>query len=154
MADATYLEKNRGSITFSKIKAFRHCQQLYKQQYLDEVVPAEENDAFVFGSAVDALVQGQDEFDKRFEVVARRMGKSEKEELNPSMARKAEACIQEFERQPLYARDGVKYQHEIIVPYRGYQLKGTLDKLDLGKREIRDVKTAASIATLENYFLL
>ena len=157
MTELSYIERNRGFITYSKLKAFRFCQQLYKQKYMDEIVLEEEdNDALIFGQAFDTLVQGEDKFAEKFVAVAKRTDKAREENpgkvlITPAQLDTLNRCYDESKRQPLYRPDGDK-QVEIIIPYKGFQLKATMDKLFLKEKEIRDVKTAASIQGLGKIF--
>ncbi len=78
----SYIERNRGFITGSKLHIFSNDQWWYKLQYVDEMKPpfADDTtiDAFAIGGGFDELVTyGRDAFDRRYTVVQSRVSNVE-----------------------------------------------------------------------------
>lgn len=154
----TYIEKNRNFITSSKIKEFMRCQRCYELKYELEVPdPTDafrEKDYFLIGQAVDDLATfGGEEFEKKYEEVARRSKKSDKIQLTGAQYAQVERLWDEFRSQPLYNSKPVK---KIIEwEFSGLKLRAELDDFDKEKRQIRDIKTCANVSTFnpESYLL-
>ena len=118
-------------------------------------MPEEEKEAFLIGSAVDLLMQGEDVFSSKYLPVARRDAKTAEANPNKTLLTLSQMetvtdCMNEFKRQPLFKEGGEK-QVEIIVDYKGYKLKATMDKFFKDEATIRDTKTAASIDALNRF---
>lgn len=78
MPEKSYLEKNRGVITSSKLAAFEFCQYLYFLQYEKEVVPEKQTDPMLFGTAFDDFHSyGEEEWNKKYIVVDRKIDPEE-----------------------------------------------------------------------------
>lgn len=69
MADQTYLQKNRGYVTASKLKKFLKNPEEYKVQYIDEIIldDEEESESMKIGTALDYLLtHGRTKFLERY----------------------------------------------------------------------------------------
>lgn len=83
--DMSYIQKNRGFLTGSKIKIFNTDQHWYKLMYVDEIPPPhtppdDNNEALLIGSCFDDLITyGQTEVEERYIVMDRRVSNVEDE---------------------------------------------------------------------------
>lgn len=150
MPQLSYIEKNRGKITSTKLNDFRKCPYLYKLKWVDEKSVQEDSDALVLGAAFDLYMRDKEEFATEYTIVSKRMGKSETIELTQKMGETIRQCELEFQRQPLYNPQGI-VQHEIEIMYKGHAVKGTLDEFQPQNKLIIDDKTAASMNTFREW---
>lgn len=150
MSDS-YIEKNRGFITSSKIKAFRRCPKCYKYKYIDEIpdptTTDTEKDHFLIGQAVDSfLTNGEEKFNEEYEMLAKGAKRSKdsiRTQLTGSHSKTVKSLVKEFKAQPTFNQKPKK--HVIEYEYAGFKLRAELDDLDLENRRIKDIKTCANI---------
>lgn len=143
-----YVEKNKQFITASKIKAFEQDPYSYKLKYIDLVPdPTEEPDYFIVGQAFDDMLTSPDEFEAKYSVVSRRMGKSDKIELTTTQNKTLQAMANEFFAQKMFKQKPKK--KVFVLEYKGFLLKAELDDYDKENRTIRDVKTISSVHRIE-----
>lgn len=151
-----YIEETKGTITHTMLQAFMECPYYYYHQFITGNIEKEESDALIFGSAFDDFItHGEDKWNEKYAVVARRDGKSGKIELTGEQGRLIQACKKEFDRQPLYSytpeKSGNLKSDRIIVDYKGYKLSYKPDQYDKEKALLSDIKTAASLDRLNKF---
>lgn len=145
-----YAERNRHFITSSKIKEFQRCQFCYKAKYIDLVPdPTEtefQKDHFLVGQAFDDLLtHGQDKFNEKYEVVARRNENSEKTQLTNTHSRLVAQMEKEFRAVPVFNQTPKK--KIFFWDVAGFIIKVELDDFD--GEVIRDIKTCANVKTFD-----
>lgn len=152
----TYIEKNRGFMTSSKLKEFLRCAQCYYWKYEAEVpdplAEFEDKDHFVIGQGLDDLLTHNKEYyNEKYAVVARRMGKTEdKVEITKGTDEKIKMLEKEFRANQLFRQYPIK--KELIFAYAGITFKAELDDYDAAKQLIVDVKTCANLITFKPEF--
>lgn len=152
----TYIEKNRGFLTSSKLKEFKRCAKCYYWKYEEEVpdplAEFEDKDHFVIGQALDdRLTHGDDYYKANYAVVARRMGKTEgATEITKGTHEQVEMLYQEFRANNLFRQQPKK--KILIFEYAGFKFKAELDDFDDERNLIVDVKTCANLTTFNPDF--
>ncbi len=143
-----YVQKNKQYITASKIKAFMQDPYSYKLKYIDLIPdPTEEPDYFIMGQAFDDMLTSPNEFESKYNVVSRRMGKSDKIELTNTQNRTLQAMANEFFDQAMFRQKPKK--KVFVFQYKGFLLKAELDDYDAANHTIRDIKTISSIHKID-----
>lgn len=175
---SSYIERNRGYITNSKLKLYMQSKEAYKKVYVDEVdtsfVP--ESPALIHGDMVDKYVLSRHLFDQEYvipnwslkadlerECLARGIPTQSKETvqslkdklygnktvLNDTQSSMTQGIYKELSRQPLYDMEWeYEHQKELIVEYKGMKLKATLDRL---WKQVRDLKTSRDLEYNQYY---
>jgi len=157
MSDQSYLEKNRGFITSSKLKNFLICKHRYCLEYEKEEEGFEEDDAkFLQGLAFeDFLYHGEKEWRKKWIIAPPRMNRK-KYALETGMKVLSEPegkavllAIEEAERQPILDLNGDYQMLKVITNrYMGkYALRGEIDRFprDPKANFFRDYKFLRSV---------
>ena len=150
----SYIETNAGFITSSKLKEFARCQFCYKAKYIDGLPdPMEDRDCFTVGTALDELVtQGEQFYQDKYEVVARRSDKAEKVQLTKGQEDIIRQMEKEFRMNPVFADNPNKRAFEI--EFGGMKLRGELDDFNEKESIIRDIKTCANVTTFKPEYYL
>lgn len=150
-----YIERNRPFLTASKLKDLKQCPYHARMRYIDEVEsPAEDKDYFIIGQAVDdCLTLGQEYFEKRYEIVARRDKDAERIQLTNATGATVTHAVDEFRSRVFFPQAPKK--RNVIFLLAGMPAKAELDHFDPDTRRIGDIKTTASITTFDpmNYAL-
>lgn len=154
----SYIDKNRGFVTSSKLKLFELCPLCYKCKYIDEMPdPTDgdfDKDYFIIGQALDdRLTNGEDYFAQNYEVVARRTKESNKIQLTNTMFKTIDQLSEEYRAQSMFNQDPTK--KVLSWEFSGLKLRGELDDFDEPKGLIRDIKTCANLLTFDpdNYLM-
>jgi len=155
----TYAEKNKGILTNSKLKDFDFCGALYLLEYGDIQFEGDESDedskALIFGKAFDSLEQGNSREASAILNNEEIIGKSRAQATQLELLTKCLAIMQDHPKyMPL-----VNPQYRIEKEYRGVKIGGTLDDLQLDRKNgddetenlIIDTKTTASISRFRKY---
>ena len=145
----TYIEKNRGFITSSKLKEFLRCAYCYKLKYIDELPDPTEGDKdyFLVGQAFDDFITlGTVGFNAKYEIVNRRKEGSTKIQITQGMGDKMAALHNEFSANKLFVRPTQKFT--FTLKGNPMPLRCELDDFDSTAAIIRDVKTTANLKTL------
>ncbi len=152
MSDQSYLQKNKGFITSSKLKNFLKCKYRYYLEYEKEEEGFEEDDAkFLQGQAFeDFLYDGQQEWDKKWFIAPPRANRKKTEEatgmkvLSDPEGKAVMIAITEAKRQPILDLNGDYEVRKIITnKYKGkYELRGEIDRFpkDPSANFFRDYK--------------
>lgn len=174
-----YLDKNRWFITASKLKYFlTYWPEAYYYKYVKEIILEEkEKDYYLVWTAFDDLVSFREEkfFDKYYiddwslkeDLVKRceELGINSKGTVNELRERlywdkikltqwQGEQIFwmyEEVKRQPIVELDDPTYQCQVDIEceFEWLKLKGTLDRLSLEKKMIRDRKTSWQFQNFE-----
>ena len=146
----SYVEKNRGFITSSKIKEFRRCQFCYSKRYIEELpdrlddADELEKDYFVIGQALDdRLTYGEDYYQDKYEVVPRRSKDAVKSQLTNSSGLLVDNMFSEFKEQSMFNQNPKK--RVFITQFGSALIKVELDDLDEEREMIWDVKSISDI---------
>ena len=146
----TYIEKNRGFITSSKLKEFLRCAYCYKLKYIDELPDPTEGDKdyFLVGQAFDDFITlGTVGFNAKYEIVNRRKEGSTKIQITQGMGDKMAALHNEFSANKLFVRPTQKFT--FTLKGNPMPLRCELDDFDSTAAIIRDVKTTANLKTFD-----
>lgn len=169
----SYIEKNRGQITFHKLWFFKEFGPgAYRLRFIDEKIPDEDKEQFLVGRAIeDGLKLTEEDFLKEYEFVSRRSNglkygernKNGKYELNKTQKNYALKCSQSFFENPFFQYDRknsgkmikVKYKNQIIageVDHLGKNIKVKVDDNNEKryKFSIDDIKTCGDILSYFN----
>lgn len=145
-----YLERNRPFITASKLKEFAACPYHAWMKYVEEVPSPVEDDAdyFVVGQAVDDLLTlGEEAYQEKYEVVARRSKEAEKVQLTNSQGAIVQNAAKEYLSREFFPKKPTK--RNVLFLVHGMPCKAELDHFDAEARRIGDIKTTASITTFK-----
>ena len=86
-------------ISFSALKLFSKCPQLYKEVYLDKSIVQEDHDYFVYGKVVDALITETPEyFEEHFQIVSRSVNPLDKLRLEAKVTDLTKEMIERKEK--------------------------------------------------------
>lgn len=145
--------KDKTHLSSHALQDFMKCEYLHKCK-MDGKVKDLKSVALTFGSAVHDKISG--DFDNNY-FVGNKRSKAEKEEyqkqieagkehLTPSTMKAVEACLKEFERQPLFKKyaEGMKEQI-VTTTLKNIPVKGMIDVLNLEKKFIVDWKTTRDL---------
>lgn len=171
----SYVESNRWYITSSKIKLYMQSKEAYKKVYIDEVDTSFlwESKALENGTMVDQFILTPEEFEKNYvfpgwtlkpdliraceekgiyvwtkDTVSDLKEKlyGDKQVLTDKERKMLEWIRHELQRQPLFDFDwGYEAQKELVVEYKGFKLKWTLDRVSVEKKMLRDLKTSKDV---------
>lgn len=151
----SYLEKTRGAMTASKLKALLDCPWSYNEKYEKENAEFSEEggDHFSIGNAVDYRVSyGQQAFNDKYEVLkpyAKRDLTAEKTQLTNSTGQPVLDAIEELKRQPLFRLDDpaataqYKIRGQYETPHGPVDILGTPDRVFLDEDWVDDTKTVS-----------
>ena len=151
----SYLEKNRGVKTASKLKAMELCPWSFFQKYEKEDPRFEEvvKKALTIGNAVDYFVSyGMEAFEERYTILEPKKKRdlmAEKIELINSEGRVLPEIFAELKRQPLFRLHDPKglSQQRLTgfyeTPYGKVPLKATCDRIFYEEGWIDDTKTVS-----------
>ena len=146
-----YAERNFQFMTSSKIKEFERCQFCYQKKYVDLLPDPTQTDTqkdyFVIGQALDDLLTHPEEFDSKYEIVSRRMGKSDRIELSNGMWETIVKMRKEFNSNPLFT--GNPEKKIMFHKFGQFVIKIEMDDYKASELKIKDVKSSASIKTFE-----
>jgi len=122
--------------------------------------PFEETDAIFIGSIVDKIItEGKQNWTDDFEIVSKRLGKSEKPEILQSMVDKIESIIARFDEIKIWnitLRDFFKSNETQTLLYwevAGKKFKGKSDLIVRPTKTLIDLKVVGSLAQFEKDFL-
>lgn len=91
--------KDSDYISFSALKLFSKCPQLYKEEYLDKSIVQEDHDYFVYGKVVDALITETPEyFEEHFQIVSRTVNPNDKLRLEAKITDLTKEMIERKEK--------------------------------------------------------
>lgn len=147
---STYIEKNRGFITSSKLKLFETCQWCYEKKYIQEIPDPyeeyEDKDPLVIGQAIDDLItHGKDNWKEKYEIVKRRNGDGLKIQLTESMKQNIDYMEKEYYANGMFPKTLKK--HVIEHEFSGLKLRSELDNINHVDKMIEDLKSCANITT-------
>lgn len=163
MATKSYIEENRGYITSTKLKAFDKCPMFYDLVYNKELLIEEPSDSLIMGRSFDDyMTLGKEGWEKKWAILEprqKRTGfKGKQIPMTNSTGSIILAAVEEAMRQPIFdAENGYEKQVTIYAVYKAangekLKLKGTLDRLSLAKKLIRDWKLFQSIEKFEREY--
>lgn len=149
-----YEEKNFQFITGSKMKEFDRCEFCYHKRYI-ELVPDPTQidgakDYFLVGLAFDDLMTfGMEVFARKYVVVKRRDKNRDDGilELTEGMYETIMQMHREFMANDLFSKPPKKKL--MFHKYGPHVIKVEMDDFDEEAKEIRDIKSTASIATFD-----
>jgi len=154
----SYAQKNEGICTFHKLKDFMEKgPAYYKAKYIDMLGRDISSDAFIIGRALeDKLKMESDAWNEKYEVVARRGGETEKEQLTKTQGKNVENGVFELNVNPIFTYNPKNASVYITTKHMGLTLGGEIDELDLKPWKgyegcISDIKTTASLDYIHNY---
>jgi len=146
----TYITKNKGYLTSHKLKEFIRCPFCFKKKHID-VMPSprqETLDYFVIGQAFDDyMTYGEDAYKNKYEVVTRRGGESEKQQLTKLQGDTINALARAYGMNPFFSPSIKKkvLEGEIF----DLQVRGELDHFIEEENIIVDIKTTANLAKFD-----
>lgn len=141
-----YILKNASYITSHKLKEFIRCPFCFKKKHID-LVPSprqETPDYFVVGQAFDDyMTYGQEEYCKKYEVVARRGVETGRTQLTKGQGETIEALLKGYNLNPFFDKKVSKkiLEGEIF----GVKVRGELDHFVDADNMIVDIKTTANL---------
>ena len=152
----TYLQRNKGYLTWSKIKAYKTCTKLYKLMYVDWLGWADTKATRLWTAFHRLCEVWMDQFLKEYEVLEPRKRKwlTELPVLSNWDFTLIDKDYQEVKRQPLM---DLKWDYdnevEIKLLHRDKKFKATVDRLSIEKKQIRDWKLIADVNKFERDYL-
>lgn len=157
-ADLPYHVRNKGFITASKLKDYQRV-PLFAHMRHNEGISTQwdDKDYFQLGQAFDdRITRGEEFYQERYRVVARRTDKEIEEAQNNrqvlltnSMAATCDRMFAKAVKHPRFPKEPIKH-HLLWLAFGKYPCKAELDHFDPAANIFGDFKTTANIVTLMN----
>ena len=153
----TYLERNKGFLTWSKLKAYKDCCYKYKLMYVDGHWGADTKATILWTHLHRMCEIGSVEWMAEVEILApnKRKWISDLPTVTNSEWVLLMNAYKELERQDSMELHHEKYEEEVELTceYRWVQVKATMDRLDRKGKVIRDFKLLADSSKFKtDYF--
>lgn len=145
-----YIVRNKDYITSHKLKEFIRCPFCFKKKHID-LVPSprqETPEYFVVGQAFDDyMTYGEGMYTNKYEVVARRGGESDKQQLTKLQGDTINALVRAYGINPFFSPSIKKkvLEGEIF----DIKVRGELDHFIEDENIIVDIKTTANLAKFD-----
>lgn len=171
----SYVEANRDYVTSSKLKTYMQSKEAYDKVFRQEVDTSFlwESKALENGTMVDQYILTPEEFEKNYAIPTWTLKADlvraceerwiyvwtkdtvkdlqyklywEKQVLTAWEYQMLEWIKRELQRQPLFDFNwGYEAQKELVVEYKWFKLKWTLDRVSVEKKMLRDLKTSKDV---------
>lgn len=141
-----YILKNKNYITSHKLQEFIKCPFCFKKKHI-ELVPSPRQgtpEYFVVGQAFDDyMTHGQEEYCKKYEVVARRGTETGRTQLTKGQGETIDALLKGYNLNPFFDK---KVSKKILEgELFGVKVRGELDHFADASNTIIDIKTTANL---------